>query len=93
MYASEPQPNDGGQERVAVVVQSPRLTSRVRRLGFCRGTSSKVETREQLLKKYNAASDHDAPPESGNFDCGFAASAGQAARYARDARQKREEQQ
>lgn len=38
------------------------------------------------LQLYNAAKDLDAPPESGNFDGGYVASATQAARYARDRR-------
>ena len=45
------------------------------------------------LAMYEAASDHDAPPESGNFDGGFVASATQAARYAHDARREREKVQ
>ena len=38
---------------------------------------------DEQRKRYNEASDLDAPPESGNFDGGYVASATQAARYAR----------
>jgi len=53
----------------------------------------KGQYREELLKKSDATSDRDAPPESGNFDRGFVASAAHAARYARSERAPREREQ